>query len=373
MGFLVSRLDLACAYASLSLEKLGKKIGVSQQDITMVRKKTKMPTSDLVAAMGEATGFRPAFFFDRVIQSPESVNCQFRTKQEVPVRRRKQACAYATLLAQLMSFLETCLVLPRDNLPRIDRRREKAAEYAADICRMAWGLGQDRPIHKMTRILEHAGIIIACPRILDEKIDAFSCLSDRGLVMLASSKAASRRRFDLAHECGHLILHQEQHVGVEQAEKEANSFASAFLLPKSGFVREFPRTEHVNWDAIFSLKSRWGVSVASIVRRARDLNLLTAVQYRRACRYIATQGWRKGEPGEAKIEVPELLEHSISSFLEDETSPEKMLYALGWQEDTLVAVSGMSSGSLNQKCKRDSEANGQVIILSAKRGHHDKG
>jgi Zn-dependent peptidase ImmA (M78 family) len=52
-------------------------------------------------------------------------------------------------------------------------------------------------------------------------------------------------------------------------------------VPAKPFGREF-RTRAFRWQHIFELKQRWQVSAAAIVRRARDLNLLDDLAYRRA-------------------------------------------------------------------------------------------
>jgi Zn-dependent peptidase ImmA (M78 family) len=65
----------------------------------------------------------------------------------------------------------------------------------------------------------------------------------------------------------------------------------------------------LNWAAIFEMKLRWRVSASAILRRAYDLKILSADQYRTGCIHLTKTGQRKFERFDDKIapEMPELL------------------------------------------------------------------
>ena len=57
------------------------------------------------------------------------------------------------------------------------------------------------------------------------------------------------------------------------------------------------------------------VSAQAILRRAHDLALIDAAQYRIGCVYISKQGYRRSEPFEPdQIETPELLATILSTL-----------------------------------------------------------
>ena len=107
-------------------------------------------------------------------------------------------------------------------------------------------------------------------------------------------KAGERGRMDAAHELGHLLLHRDGRVCGQEAEAEANAFASAFLLPKDTISRELPRTPDLH--RLLALKPRWGVSVAALVRRGFGLGIYSEWQYKSAFIELSRRGWRSGEP-----------------------------------------------------------------------------
>ena len=67
---------------------------------------------------------------------------------------------------------------------------------------------------------------------------------------------AHRRKFIISHEIGHFLMHREQmycctniseietgRINSSTQEREANSFASEYLLPKSQLTRELPKND----------------------------------------------------------------------------------------------------------------------------------
>ncbi len=60
--------------------------------------------------------------------------------------------------------------------------------------------------------------------------DADGFLED-GVITVNASHARTRQRFTIAHELGHLILHRD--TPDEHAEREADQFASALLIPRT--------------------------------------------------------------------------------------------------------------------------------------------
>ncbi len=139
--------------------------------------------------------------------------------------------------------------------------------------------------------------------------------------------------------------------GAEESRiRSANSFASAFLLPRRGFIREFPRPPvgywpRSYWQDLFEFKRRWRVSVAAIVRRAFDLRMIDAAQYQRAYKFMSGRGWlRQGEPAatEPEMEVPELLPRSLSLLASRcGISQSDIASALHWKLHVLEKVSGI--------------------------------
>ena len=134
-------------------------------------------------------------------------------------------------------------------------------------------------------------------------------------------------------------MHEGTETGDKLTEAEANAFASALLLPARSFRLEFPR--HLDWNVIFEIKRRRRVSAAAIVRRAYDLGLLGAADYRKAYKYIRYRGWHKGEPFEPDKEHPEIVPKAFEMMAAKGHPAANIARDLGWRSDVFERVAGV--------------------------------
>ena len=230
----------------------------------------------------------------------------------------QQVLARGALLDELVAAISAEVELPPVDFPQVPVLDLNHVEAAAETCRLHWRLGLAGPIRSMTRVVESAGAVVTHFPGLSERVDALSMHRPRPIIVRSMAKdSAVRLRFDLAHEAGHLVMHQGIETGDRATETQAHRFASAFLLPAAAFAREFPRRAHyLDWIGLYALKHRWGVSVRAIARRAYDLGMIDAAQYRTANVHLARTGQTKGEAGDNDgpwAEEPELLAAAVQA------------------------------------------------------------
>lgn len=127
------------------------------------------------------------------------------------------------------------------------------------------------PIENLINTLENCGIIIIKTDILHEKIDAISTVTDKGqrIIFLYAKMPCYRQRFSLAHELGHMLMHFNKIPAPEKIENEADSSASALLMPESEIIDSL---RELNFAKLGNLKRYWKVSIKALIYRARMLN-----------------------------------------------------------------------------------------------------
>ncbi len=89
---------------------------------------------------------------------------------------------------------------------------------------------------------------------------------------------------------------------MREIERMADSFAGEFLMPAAGITDEFPKPVSVH--NLLQLKSRWGVSIASLVMRAGELQIISKRRVQQQFRTMNKTGLRRREPGDIPIEKP---------------------------------------------------------------------
>lgn len=90
----------------------------------------------------------------------------------------------------------------------------------------------------------------------------------------------------------------------------------------------------IDWPVMLEMKKRWQVSIAALLYRARDLELLTPTAYESAIKQMSRRGWRRQEPGDlGQPEMPALLREAV-----------KLLGEAGIALDHLAAELHLGSG-----------------------------
>jgi len=318
--FRPERLTLARELRGKTKVQVARAVEKSPSAISQFESGRTRPDAQTVGRLAMDLGVRPGIFA-KPSGAPliATDNCHFRSLRSASQKDRRSLLATGTLLCDLVNLLEDHVDFPRERVSDLaaDAASPEEIEGVAVEVRRAWGLGLG-PIPTMLKLLEGKGVIVTCIPAACAQVDAFSAWNDhRPLVFLVTAKGSrSRARFDAAHELGHLVLHADVTTASPEAEREANRFASAFLLPKDSFLRECP--SYLNWDHLYELKRRWRVSVAAIVKRAFDLGKLSNASYRRAFVRLSQTGERKQETREEPpAEYPTLIRDAVRLVSED--------------------------------------------------------
>jgi Zn-dependent peptidase ImmA (M78 family) len=189
----------------------------------------------------------------------------------------------------------------------------------------------------MVRLLEAKGVRVFSLAEECLEVDAFSFWrGNRPLVFLNTMKSAEHSRFDAAHELGHLVLHPHGQPNGRQAEREANTFAGAFLMPRSSLLAYAPRSATL--PDLIRAKSIWKVSPAALAYRMREAGILSEWYYRALCVEIQKFGYRQVEPNGQPRELSLVLEKVFAELRNDGISKMDVARELGWPLRELHSV-----------------------------------
>lgn len=337
--FSPERLRLAREAAGLRKTDLSELVGASAASLSQYETGASKPRSGVVAQLAIALEVRTDFFF-RQTPTPGAIEPHFRSLRSTPKWMRDQAHAECVLLWELLRLVDEYVVLPPYDVPEFPTDEDSTpdeVEATALAVRTAWEV-PDGPIANMTRLVERHGVVVVGQRLDTAKIDAFSFdAGSHPLVVLGADKGdAARSRLDLGHELGHLVMHHDSEAGNGVLEDQANRFGAAFLAPAEQLAPELPAT----WDleAYLALKHRWGMSVAALLYRARELGVMSRDRYRRAVTWMAKQGYRRSEPRPLRsVEEPELLRQALA-----------LVHELGLDEPAIAAKLGVAESRLER-------------------------
>jgi Zn-dependent peptidase ImmA (M78 family)/DNA-binding XRE family transcriptional regulator len=329
-AFTPSRLSLARKRRGLTMTRLGELAGVTSKAISDYEKGEYPPSSETLERLAAATRFPRGFFFGPDLHEPTPDTASFRSMSRMTAGQRDAALGAGALAFMLNDWVETRFDLPA---PELLDLRDEDPEVAAATLRQHWGLGE-RPVKNTVHLLESKGVRVYSLAETSVEVDAFSLWhSNTPFVFLNTLKSAEHGRFDAAHELGHLVLHR--HCGPHQpnAEKQANTFASAFLMPRASVLANAPRMATLNH--LIQLKKFWIVSVAALAHRLHGLNLLSDWHYRTLCIEMGQLGYRKNEPEGAQRERSKVLAMVFAGLRDEGVSKTAVAASLHIDSDEL--------------------------------------
>jgi Zn-dependent peptidase ImmA (M78 family)/transcriptional regulator with XRE-family HTH domain len=284
---------------------LARQVGVHQSAIAQIEAGRMQPSPPILDAISRSTGFPPAFFTRPGTPAFPLGSLRFRARAAMTARQRRQAFWYAHTLYELMVHLAAQAEMPAVRVPQITGDPVAAARRT----REALGLTPDQPVRALMRTLERGGVwVVAIPVSLPLR-EAFSTWAGRDaaipVIAVAATAAGDRRRFSVAHELGHLVLHRIPQGSLHDVERQADAFAAEFLLPAAAMHEAF--VPPVTLTTLADLKGHWGVSLQALIRRARTLERITPSAYRALYAQLGARGWRTQEPIEVPVERPRAL------------------------------------------------------------------
>jgi Zn-dependent peptidase ImmA (M78 family)/transcriptional regulator with XRE-family HTH domain len=335
------RFALARRRRGMTKKMLAERVGVSERSITGYESGTQEPEAPTIRKISEALRFPEAFFFGDAPELLTPEVASFRSLSKMSARQRDSALGAGSVALMLNDWIESKFDLPIPDVPDLGREHvaldvggarsprkgsddypsqagSRDPEAAAETLRAHWGLGE-QPIKNMIALLESKGIRVYSLAIDAREVDAFSIWNGgKPFVFLNTYKSAEHCRFDAAHELGHLVLHKHGQTQGPELEREANAFASAFLMPRGSVLANAPRVSTL--PALVKHKKYWSVSVAALNYRLHSLGLTTDWAYRTLCIQLAEAGFRKSEPEGAPHERSLLLEKVFLALRKEGTS-----------------------------------------------------
>lgn len=353
-GFVPARLRMARSARTLRQKDLADL--VERADTTISKWESddhdQKPDPGVLPRLAEVLGVEISWFFKPI--DPAKGAAFFRSMKSELGRMRDKAEAKLGFVEAIDEALSEYVELPTVDVPDLMGDRDFRTVRTADIehyarsLREHWSLG-DEPIEDLLLIIENAGIVVAQDEIGSSKLDGVSRWSENGrpYMLLARDKNVGvRRRFDAGHELGHIVLHR----GVSPAdlaehftliEEQAMAFAGAFLLPESSFGDD---VYSLSLEALLSIKSKWKVAVAAMIKRLAAMERITPEYERRLWQYYSYRRWRGFEPldGELPVEQPLNLAASIEMILDEGlVTRSDLIREIGLGAAEIAALSGV--------------------------------
>lgn len=322
------KIKSARLYNGMTVEELSEKLGVSKQAVSQYENDIIDPPIEKGFILSQTLGFPLDYFSQQGNTNVVVGTTYFRALLRTNSKSRTQQEARLEHIGLIYSYLCEYLDFPILDLPKL--HEDITPKEAAIKLRDYWGLGES-PIDNLTQLLESKGILITMLDTSTDDIDAFSqCeyIGNKEVYIIAISKnkdSAARINFDIAHELGHILLHEwSENIELldreqfKNREKEANEFASEFLMPSCSYKNDVCGIPNKLECYVF-LKHKWKVSIAAMLYKNKELGVITQRQYQYMISIMNKKGFRIKEPLDDVIPInyPTMFNDAITLLLEE--------------------------------------------------------
>ena len=339
------------------LESFAELLGVTKQAVARYESGLTVPSGDVMGKIIAETTQPLAFFLTPRQRAASGITPFWRGLKRMELCHRKRIARRLEWARDVAAYLERFVELPEVSLPAIEFDPQSddfdQIEHAADEVREHWGLGRG-PLRDLSAIMELNGFILVRETVSCPDMDAVSCWQDGRPYILFSAEVTSgpRNTFNLAHELAHVVLHSSIEVAtnnLKNIEKQANRFASAFLLPQESFSREVLGT---SLNHFLFLKEKWGVAISAMAYRCKDLHILSANQFSYLMRQMNMLKIKKHEPLDEEFQLrdPSILGESIKMLIDLGVQTKAQIEdALALNLTDIERLCGLSEGYLDTR------------------------
>ena len=309
------RLVLARESRGMLQSELAKITDISQAKISKMESGILEVSEENLEKIAEKLEYPESFFFEFSEVYPLGLH-YFRKHKSIPGRQLKAIEAYVNLRRGEIEKLLRSVEFGTDRkIPHCDIEDEKynnSPEAIANSVRKYWKIPRG-PIDNMTDLLESAGILVIPCDFGTREFSGVGTWTREGvsLIFINKTMPGDRMRFTLAHELGHIIMHR---LETETSEKEADRFASEFLMPAEDIRHQL---FGLTLDKAAQLKLNWKVSMASIIMKGQTLEIDNNYSY--LWIQMSKLGYRLNEPIEYSVpqEKPTLFGEMVSTHLNE--------------------------------------------------------
>ncbi len=290
-SFVPYRLTQARKFRGKTMTELADEISKTSQVVSQYENGKTDPSYESIEKISKFLNFKIPFFYKPIVNI--NTTLFFRDIKKNTKSMREKLISASQIIQEMKFEIDKMVNFPALNLGGCDNLisesgydlTEEMIASIANKLRQHWKLGYG-PISNMVNLLENNGIIVLRNFFDSFNVDGVSWWANNTpFIILSEDKDNGiRSRFDIAHELGHIILHKNisdiENLNTEdfkRIEKEANIFASNFLMPQETFSRE---VVSVAFDNFIALKKRWKVSIASMLYKSKDLKLINENQYK---------------------------------------------------------------------------------------------
>lgn len=313
--------------ADITQEELADRLGITQAALSRYENDLREPDADMVEKLSATLEVTTDFLLHEFrMTGAIAADAHMRRQRTAKPSDWKRVEARLNMMRMHSAYLlERVPLQPRHQVIQVDPDEHTPAQ-AADILRASWRMPIG-PVRNLLRWVEASGVIVVEEDFGTHRIDGMSqWAGEHAVIILNNALPTDRKRLTVAHELGHLVLHN-RYIDSD-VEEQANEFAAEFLMPAHVIS---PQLSNLTLGKLTDLKAEWGVSMQAIFERAYRMGKVNTEDRQKFHRQMNSRGWKVREPGSDLLppETAELASSVGTRLTESGLNPREVRQLLG--------------------------------------------
>jgi Zn-dependent peptidase ImmA (M78 family) len=306
---------------------------LKQSQLSRIESDLADADAETIELLAIALGVRSDFFDRPIISDLVPQSPQLRARSRLTQSSKTAVVRWCQTLLEEYLRLEQRASRIQPNVR--DLRGWDPAEAAKEI-RRDLGFDDSSPLPYIILAIERLGVTVLGLPYREEHIDALCAWhGSRPIIGVLSGVPADRLRFSVAHELGHLVLHRGEGKRAT-LESEADIFAAELLTPIESMRNCIPQKPKLSQLTL--IKSQWGISIKSLIRRARELDYIDQDRAISLYKQMSARGWSKKEPGFVPFEKPRAFRKLAEISFGDGPNIERFARSAAWSDEMVRDV-----------------------------------
>jgi len=307
--------EMAREARGLTQTALADRLDCTQATVSKIEKGALPVSPEMLKRLSETLDYPEDFFCQKGGIYTPGIKYR-RSRSRLRARDRDRLDAKHNIRARVISELLESIEIEGGNIPSMPVEEYDSPAEVAQELREYWGISPS-PVGNLTRLIERNGGIIVHTDFQTGEMDGvyYPFPDIPPTIFLDKNQPGDRLRFTLAHELGHIVMHQHP-TDPEKVEDQTNVFAGEFMMPEED-IR--PQLQRLDLRKLAQLKPKWGISMAALLVRADEIGAISHRKYRSLWAKMGKAGYRKREPAELDVpkEEPKLESRLVEAHLNE--------------------------------------------------------
>ena len=282
----------------LSVKELALKLNITSAAVSQYENDHRNPDMDILKKLSTIFNVTPLDFLPNSTIDCVFTHNAFRTSSKINKKDEELFLSeIEDKCLKQIEIMDLLNVLPSTSFTPTLLDFNQDINSAVSFIKKALGVNESGPIYSVVQALEKLGIVVLSFDAGDKIEGCNGKANGITYIFFNSNRTIERKRFTMIHEFVHLFYN---HLNIDEKELEdrVNKISGMILISDQDLINEFGLiNRNINKYLLESVSKEYKIAPSCLVRRLRDLNIITEIYYRNFHKFLSARvGSRKNEP-----------------------------------------------------------------------------